>query len=403
MPSDTIRQCAVLLGGSGKRFGGSTETIPLRAYRGRPFLAWLLREFCRFGVTRFLLLTGHQSDAVEHALPLIRAMLPHPVTITVSREPARAGTGGALFHAGEHLDERFLVCNGDSLFDTNLATLLAAAAQDGPDVVGRILLRQRPESPQSRGVALDGDRIVSFRHRLSPDTPAMIAVGIYLFQRRLLDSLRPACSLATQILPGLAKAGALCGTLNEGNFQDIGASEDFSGVAAGMPPRRALFLDRDGVVNVDHGYVGSRDQFMWMPGALETIRHATETGWQVFVVTNQSGVARGLYDDADVRNLLHWMADEARRHGGTIYDVRYCPFHPDAKLSAFRAVSDWRKPAPGMLHDLIRTWELDPARAVLIGDQATDMAAATSVGIAGHLFCGGNLLSFVRPIMDAVT
>ena len=121
------------------------------------------------------------------------------------------------------------------------------------------------------------------------------------------------------------------------------------------------------------------------------------------VVTDQSGVARGLYDEADVRNLLRWMADEARRHGGTIDDVRYCPFHPDAKLAGFRAISDWRKPAPGMLRDLIRAWGLDPARAVLIGDQATDMTAATNAGIAGHLFSGGNLLSFVRPIMDAVT
>jgi NDP-sugar pyrophosphorylase family protein len=104
MPCVTIRQCAVLVGGSGKRFRGSTETMALQAYRGRPFLAWLLREFCRFGVTDFLLLAGQRSDAVEHALPSIRAMLPRPVTISVLREPAHAGTGGALFHAAGHLD-----------------------------------------------------------------------------------------------------------------------------------------------------------------------------------------------------------------------------------------------------------------------------------------------------------
>ena len=101
MPAVTIRQCAVLAGGLGTRLGTLTDTVPkpLLVRGGRPFLAWLLRELSRYGVTEFLLLTGHLSDAVERALPAIRAMLPRPVTIAISREPVRAGTGGAVFHA----------------------------------------------------------------------------------------------------------------------------------------------------------------------------------------------------------------------------------------------------------------------------------------------------------------
>ena len=296
-----------------------------------------------------------------------------------------------------------------SLFDTNLSALLAAAAEDSDEVVGRLLLRPSPDASRAGVVSLEGDRVVAFRQRPPKDapdrTPDIINAGVYVLQRRLLDRLRPVCSLEADILPALAAAGALRGTLAEGYFRDIGVPEDFACAddeLRALRGRRALFLDRDGVVNVDHGHVGSRERFEWMPGALETIRHASETGWHVFVVTNQSGVARGRYDEAAVRDLLDWMADEARRHGGTIDDVRYCPFHPDATQPAFRAVSDWRKPAPGMLRDLIRAWELDPARAVLIGDQATDLAAAISVGIKGFLFRGRNLLSFVRPIMDSM-
>ena len=113
------------------------------------------------------------------------------------------------------------------------------------------------------------------------------------------------------------------------------------------------------MVNIDHGYVGSRDRFEWMPGACEAMRAATDAGWHVFVVTNQSGVARGHYDEAAVTGLHEWMIDEVRRAGGTIDDIRYCPFHPDAVVPAYRRVSDWRKPAPGMLLDLMRAWELD--------------------------------------------
>lgn len=412
MPSVTIRQCAVLIGGSGTRSGAQTETTlkPLLIRGERPFLAWLLRELCRFGVTDFLLLTGHLSEQVERALPAIRARLPRPVTISISREPVRAGTGGAVFHAREHLQERFLLCNGDSLFASNLATLLAAAAEDAPEVVGRMLLRQLPDASRSAVVTLEGDRVVTFQQQpeaqVGHGTPGMVNAGVYLFHRRLLDALRPVCSLEADILPGMAAAGTLRGSPSEGHFRDIGMPEDSARAdddLRALRGRPALFLDRDGVVNVDHGHVGSRERFEWMPGALETIRHATETGWHVFVVTNQSGVARGRYDEVAVRDLLEWMGDEARRHGGTIDDARYCPFHPDATVAAYRAFSDWRKPAPGMLCDLIRAWELDHARSVLIGDQATDLEAAASAAIKGFLFRGGNLLSFVRPILDGMS
>ena len=154
------------------------------------------------------------------------------------------------------------------------------------------------------------------------------------------------------------------------------------------------------MVNVDHGYVGSRDRFEWTPGSLAAIRAATDAGWHVFVVTNQSGVARGYYDEAAVVTLHDWMSDEARRAGGTIDDIRYCPFHEDAVVPAYRRASDWRKPGPGMLLDLIRAWELDPSHCVLVGDQPTDMAAADAAGIRAFHFPGGNLAEFVRPLIQ---
>jgi D,D-heptose 1,7-bisphosphate phosphatase len=236
-------------------------------------------------------------------------------------------------------------------------------------------------------------------------TSAIINAGVYLFHRRLLDSLRSVCSLEADILPVHAADGSLRGTVAEGYFRDIGVREDFDRAddeLRGLRGRRALFLDRDGVINVDHGHVSSRARFDWVPGALDAICHATASGWHVFIVTNQSGVARGLHTEADVRALLSWIADEARRHGGTIDDFRHCPFHPEASVPGFRALSDWRKPAPGMLLDLIRAWELDPARCVLIGDQPTDIQAAAAAGVAGRLFPGGNLASFLQPVLDEV-
>ena len=239
-----------------------------------------------------------------------------------------------------------------------------------------------PATASSRWRATGSPRSGSVRTR----HPGVINGGVYLFDRRLVDHLRPACSLEADVLPGLAAAGALRGTVADGYFRDIGVPDDFARAQTEIPAllrRTALFLDRDGVLNVDHGYVGSRDRFEWMPGALDAIRHATQAGWHVFIVTNQSGVARGHYDEAAVRDLLDWIGDQARQAGGTIDDARYCPYHPDAAVEAYRQAHPWRKPLPGMLLDLMRAWELDPARCVMIGDQATDMQARSGGRRAG--------------------
>lgn len=406
MPTATVTQCAVLVGGLGTRLGALTASTPkpILPCGDRPFLGWLLREFVRFGVTDFLLLTGHLSEEIEKAAATIQAALPGDVTVSLSEEPIRAGTGGAVYHARDRLAERFLLCNGDSLFDCNLANLLAAGAADDDGVTGRMVLRQLEDASRYGVVALDGDRVVDFRERPPPGTAGTINGGIYLFHRRLIDALSPACSLEGEVMPGLARAGTLRGQVADGYFRDIGVPDDFARAQTEIPAvlrRRALFLDRDGVINVDHGYVGSRDRFEWVPGARETIAHATRAGWHVFIVTNQSGVARGKYDEAAVHDLLSMIGEEARLAGGTIDDARYCPFHPDATVPEYRAVSDWRKPAPGMLLDLIRAWELDPARCMMIGDQETDMQAAAAAGVPAHLFTGGNLLDFVAPRLAA--
>jgi len=315
----------------------------------------------------------------------------------------RAGTGGAVFHARERLDQRFLLCNGDALFDFNLAALLSAAAQDGPDVAGRVVLRRLDDASRYGVVVLNGDHLRAIQERPTSNTPGMINAGIYLFDRGVVDELTRTCSLEADIMPRLAARGALRGTIGEGYFCDIGTPEDLARAQQEIPGvlhRRALFLDRDGVVNVNHGWVGTRDRFEWSPGAREAIRAATQAGWHVFVVTNQSGVARGLYDEAAVVALHAWMTDEVRRAGGTIDDIRYCPFHEDAVVPAYRCASDWRKPAPGMLLDLMRAWELAPARCVMVGDQASDMAAADAAGIGARLYRGGNLAEFVQPILE---
>jgi histidinol-phosphate phosphatase family protein len=118
-------------------------------------------------------------------------------------------------------------------------------------------------------------------------------------------------------------------------------------------------------------------------------------------VTNQAGVGKGHYQAEDMLQFNDFMLENLRRLGAYIDDWRYCFFHPNAKLDVFRGDHDWRKPRPGMLLDLIRSWPVDRADSFLIGDKHIDIEAANAAGIAGHLFTGGDLLAFVEKIILA--
>jgi D-glycero-D-manno-heptose 1,7-bisphosphate phosphatase len=393
--SATLRQCAILAGG---------KATPILRVAGRPFIAWLMREMLRFGVNEFLILTGHLSDEVQNAVIDAADSLPKRVKLAFSEEPARAGTGGALVHARPQLHERFLLCHGRSLFDCNLGALLGAFAADPPDVLARLVVRKAPDAAHFGQITLDGDRVTEVGEH--PDAAAalhgIIPSGIAALDRRALDLLSPTSSIEHDLLPHLAARGALRATLAHGWFADIAIPADLAHARrelASCMDRPALFLDRDGVLNIDHGYVGSQDRWDWVEGAREAVALACDHGWHVFVVTNQAGVARGLYGVPEVDRLLAWLADELRRAGGTLDDVRYCPYHTEAQVDAYRRDSDWRKPAPGMILDLLKTWELDARRCIMIGDKDTDIQAAAAAGVAGYLFPGGNLLEFVRPLL----
>jgi D-glycero-D-manno-heptose 1,7-bisphosphate phosphatase len=144
----------------------------------------------------------------------------------------------------------------------------------------------------------------------------------------------------------------------------------------------ALFLDRDGVINVNHGYVYLANDFDFIDGIFELVKRANAANMKVIVVTNQSGIARGMYTEDDFEDLSRWMIDRFSEQGARIDAVFHCPHHPEAKLERFRSVCDCRKPKAGMLLHAASELNIALASSIMVGDKSIDMQAAAAAGLA---------------------
>jgi D-glycero-D-manno-heptose 1,7-bisphosphate phosphatase len=359
----TVTQAVCLVGGRGTRLGTLTDSTPkpLLEVGGRPFLDYLVHEARRFGLTRLTLLSGYQSGEIERRYHGQRF---GQLTVEVVPEPEPAGTAGArTMHAA-----------------------LASGIEGGR--YGR--------------VQLEGGKVRGFQEKgqgsSTGDEP--INAGIYLVKRRVLDVIKAVpCSLEREVLPGLAERGQLLGTAARGSFIDIGIPADFERAQELLPSfmhRPAAFLDRDGILNRDDGYVYKAEDIVWIDGAIETVRWLNERGFYVFVITNQGGVAHGYYEEQHIHDLHDWMQQEMQRHGAHIDAFEHCPYHPEGKVERYKKESEFRKPQPGMILKLQREWTTDPSRSFVVGDRDSDVGAAIAAGVAGYKFPGGNLLDFLR-------
>jgi len=159
---------------------------------------------------------------------------------------------------------------------------------------------------------------------------------------------------------------------------------------------KACFLDRDGVINKDIGYLHKVEDFQWIEGAKEAIKFLNKKKFKVIVITNQSGVNRGFYSEEDVINLHLWINGILKKDEAYIYDFFYSTEMPNNKKNTRR------KPSPKMINEALKKYNLDPEQCFLVGDKATDLEAAKNANIKGFLFEGKNLLVTIEKIIKVL-
>ena len=160
---------------------------------------------------------------------------------------------------------------------------------------------------------------------------------------------------------------------------------------------KAVFFDRDGVLNEEVGYLHEIEKFKWIDGAIDTVKFCNKQKLLTVIVTNQSGVARGFYTEDDVKKIHAFMQSELEKFGAHIDAFYYCPHHPEGSVTAYKKVCDCRKPAPGLILRACSELEINPATSILIGDSERDIEAGRRAGIGRLIFFeGGNLFDVVK-------
>jgi D-glycero-D-manno-heptose 1,7-bisphosphate phosphatase len=389
-----LEQAVVLAGGRGTRLGALTERLPkpMMPVAGGPFLDQLLWNLQRHGLRRVVLSVGYLADTIRDH---VGDGSHYGLEVSYCHEDEPAGTGGALALALPQLEERFLVLNGDTLFDLNYLDLALALAEHD----GALALRSVPDAGRYGSVQLEAGRVVAFLEK-GRSGPGQINGGVYALRRSVVERSLGS-SIERDWLPRLASEGRLAGRSYDGFFLDIGLPESLARAQLDVPDWRrmpAALLDRDGVLNVDRGYVHTPDAFAWRPGAIEAVKWLNDRGVLTIVVTNQTGIGRGYYTEEAFHDFSAWIDGQLHRHGAHLDATYFCPDHPEHGLGDYRRDSGCRKPQPGMLEAALRDWGFDRDRSFLVGDKVSDVQAAERFGIPGRLIGDENLLEVVRAL-----
>lgn len=396
-PLDAPEQAVVLVGGRGTRLGDLTADLPkpLLDIAGRPFLDYLLESCLRFGFREVLLLAGYRAAEVARYVEARRGALPAGIRLEAVVEVTPRGTAGALRHAVDRLEPQFLLVNGDSFLDANWLDLVPISTAAGTMLV--MALCRVADASRFGEVAMESERVMGFAERGAAG-PGLINAGIYVVDRRIVAGFPESGSIERLVLPELAARGLVRGRAYDGYFIDIGVPAALKEAQTTLPQRRlrsAVFFDRDGTLVADGGHVYRPEDLVFLPGAIAAVKRVNDLGRYAFLVTNQAGVARGYFTEADVKIFNAELQRRLRAAGAHFDDMRYCPFHPAGKIEAYRCASDWRKPAPGMLLDLMRSWPVRHECSWVVGDKESDVLAAKAAGLHGVLYSGGDLDTFL--------
>ena len=384
-----IKQAVIVCGGLGSRLGKITKKIPkpLIKVNGKTVIEHIIKNLSRFGISEILLLCGYKHVLFKKKF---HNKIFFGVHIKCITEKKILGTSGALLNAKNHLKNFFLYCNGDTFFDINLNDLTS-------NFFKKKLIALMALKKINKNIRYDG---YTFRKNSSilikqSNNSKLINSGIVIFSKKIVKYLLSQGSLEKNVFPKLISEKKIAGKVYKYDFIDMGLKSDYKRLPNFLKRinfKPALFLDRDGVINKDIGYLVKKKDFLWRKNIFNFVKKYNDKNYYIFVVSNQSGIGRGYYNKRDVENLHDWINSCFLERGAHIDEFFFAPYYKHSKKKTYRKNKNLRKPNIGMIKSAQKKWAIDMKNSILIGDKNTDKLTAINAGIRYKILKFENLL-----------
>lgn len=403
-------QAVIMAGGRGTRLAGLTRDEipkPMAPLLGRPLLLWQMEALKQNGITEIVLVTGHLGHVIREYFGGGETFGLH---IRYFQEDRPLGTAGALPRIRPMLEETFFLLYGDVLFDADMARMERFHREK--NALATLFVHPNAHPFDSDLVELDRDgRVTGFDSKHNTRDywyDNCVNAGLYLLDRAVCGGLpdRERLDLEADVLAPLCRRKeAVYGYRSPEYVKDIGTVDRIRSAEADLRegrvaarnlrrPQRAVFLDRDGTINVKNGLISSPEQFELEPGAAEAIRRINRSGRLAVVVTNQPAVARGLCGPEGIEEIHRKMQTLLGREGVFLDAVRYCPHHPDrgypGENPAYKVACRCRKPGTAMLEDCAEAYHICLADSWMVGDTTVDIQTGKNAGTRTALVLTGD-------------
>lgn len=371
-------QAVVLCGGLGTRLRPYVNNLPkpMIDCNGKPFLWYLLNQLYEQGIDQFILLTGYLSERIED---YFNDGSTWDWKITYSKGPIEWDTGKRIWEARNLLDDNFLLLYSDNFVPFKLKIICDYHEKNQKPLTFMVT----PKNPGN--ISLDEKGIVTkYDNTRSDQDMHYVEIGYMIVEKDITFSFyqTPECSFST-ILKKMAVHKQISGWIQNDNYHSISDPERWKKTQTYLSDKKILLIDRDGVINQKAPlgqYIKDWEEFEWILDTRNAMRLLSENGFQFIVITNQAGIARGIFSSEDLRRIHGKMKEELKKDGIDILDIYVCAHHWDEKCNC-------RKPSPGMLFQASKDHLFRLDKVLFIGDDIRDCQAAEKAG-ARSIFVG---------------
>ncbi|MBI4596905.1 MAG: HAD-IIIA family hydrolase [Candidatus Omnitrophica bacterium] len=385
------KQAVILAGGRGTRLRPLTDTRPkpMIEFHGKPFMAYLLELLREQGFERVLLCLGYLPKVIQAYCGDGQRF---GLSIEYSVSDVEDDTGRRLKVAAPRIEQYFLLMYCDNYWPLRFDALWKSYLDTGAEAMLTVYRNEDGYTKDNVRLSEDGAVLFYDKNRATPRLQG-VDIGFGLFRREALELVPDEnVSFERVVYPTLVARRTLFAFPTSHRYYSVSSHERLGLTERFLARTPAVILDRDGVLNArppQGEYVTSWAQWRWLPGAREALRLLHDAGYQVIVISNQAGIARGAMRAEDVETIHRRMREEAAVAGGSIDAIYYCPHHWDDGCAC-------RKPKPGMFFSAQREFHLDLSRTRFYGDDERDGQAAKAAG------CPFTMISASSTLLDAV-